>query len=100
MREAEKIEEAEFFYAHLVNVEKSRSANPDTFKFFLSAFLSAARSVLQYAHREAVGKPGGRGWYKGAVSSVVLQYFKDKRDDNIHVEPVTVRNNDCIERVC
>jgi hypothetical protein len=53
--------------------------------------LSAARSVLQYAHSEAVGwgKVGGQVWYDTAMSkSSVLEYFKDKRNDNIHDQPI------------
>jgi hypothetical protein len=61
----------------------------DAFRYELSAFLSAARSVLQYAFEEATTKPNGRQWYEAQVSgSAVLKFFKDKRDLNIHVEPV------------
>jgi hypothetical protein len=105
VHEADKIREAEFFYALAWNEERKINDNPDRFKWFLSAFLSAARSVLQYAHKEAVGesvptphtpcsstfrggKPGGRLWYENAMKSPVFQYFKEKRDVNIHARPI------------
>jgi hypothetical protein len=107
MFEAKKIREAEFFYALLLEEEQTINDSPDRFGWYLSAFLSAARSVLQYVHKEAVGervsiphtpcssttlrggKPGGQVWYDTAVSkSHVLQYFKEKRDVNIHKQPI------------
>lgn len=100
MFETDKIRKAEFFYGWLLKTEKTQPDNPDHFKWFLSAFLSAARSVLQFAYREAVGdshsasgstagKPGGQKWYESAMSSSqVLKFFKEKRDDNIHIKPV------------
>ena len=55
----------------------------------LSAFLSSARSILQYALEEAKPKNGGRAWYDAHASSkTVLRFFKDKRDISIHSEPV------------
>lgn len=85
MNEDHKIEEAQYFLAKL--------ANPDLelreFSFELSAFLTAARSALQYALKEACPKPGGQAWYDGQVgASPVVQYFKDKRDVSVHAIPV------------
>src|SRR5262245_53350076 len=63
--------------------------DPKAFQYELSAFLSAARSVLQYALEEAKQKPNGQRWYEAQVSgAAVLKFFKDKRDVNIHAEPV------------
>jgi hypothetical protein len=63
--------------------------NKDDFTFNLSGFLSASRSVLQYALKEAENKKGGRKWYnKCVMASPVLKFFKDKRDANIHIEPI------------
>jgi len=56
MFEHEKIREAAFFHALAWHEEGKTNDSPDRFKWFLSAFLSAARSVLQYAHKEAVGE--------------------------------------------
>jgi hypothetical protein len=104
MFEHEKIREAEFFYALAWDEERKINDNPDRFKWFLSAFLSAARSVLQYAHKEAAGESvptphtpcsstfrwekGGQLWYENAMKSPVLQYFKEKRNVNIHAQPI------------
>jgi hypothetical protein len=63
--------------------------DPEAFQYELSAFLSAARSVLQYALEEAKQKPNGQRWYEAQVSgNAVLKFFKDKRDLNIHAESV------------
>lgn len=85
MYEKIKISEAKYFYSQM-------SANFDDrekFTFNLSAFLSSARSVLQYACEEAKTKNGGQAWYdKQVIASSILPFFKDKRDVNIHAEPV------------
>jgi hypothetical protein len=63
--------------------------NREAFLFDLSAFLAAARSVLQYGKDEAQQKKGGQAWYDTQVNSHPLMgFFKDKRDLNIHSEPV------------
>lgn len=85
MNEDHKIEEAQYFLAKLVNPELELRE----FSFELSAFLTAARSVIQYALEEARSKPGGQAWYDGQVgASPVVKYFKDKRDVSVHVTPV------------
>lgn len=85
MHEQEKLKEAKHFFA------KMRKAidDPDAFHFELSAFLSSSRSILQYGSEEAKTMPRGQAWYDSHVSgNSILQYFKDKRDINIHAEPV------------
>ena len=85
MHEQEKIGEAEFFY-HQMSAEIT-ARKP--FKYNLSAFLSAARSVLQYARKEASSKQGGHRWYDTHISSSsILNFFKSKRDVNIHRRPI------------
>ncbi|MCX5735664.1 MAG: hypothetical protein NTW68_15270 [candidate division NC10 bacterium] len=85
MHEREKLREANYF---LERMEASVDT-PDAFLYELSAFLSAARSVLQYAYDETGARLDGRQWYEKKVSgNVVLKFFKDKRDVNIHSEPV------------
>lgn len=85
MNEQHKLAEAHYFLSRL----NSSLPNPQAFSFELSAFLSAARSVLQYALDEAKTKPGGQAWYSGHVQQFPsISYFKDKRDISIHVEPV------------
>jgi len=62
MLEVKKIREAQFFCTLALDEERKVNDDPERFEWILSAFLSAARSVLQYAHNEAVleGRPGGR----------------------------------------
>jgi hypothetical protein len=85
MDEQAKIEEARYFLGQICATVNHR----DQFNHNLSAFLSAARSCLQYAHKEASAKPGGQAWYDGQVAGKpVAKFFKDKRDINIHVKPV------------
>jgi hypothetical protein len=85
MHERDKLEEARFFLARM----DETIADPSAFRYHLSAFLSAARSVLQYAKEEASKKPKGEHWYNTAVAgNQILAFFKDKRDINIHQDPV------------
>jgi len=85
MNEKTKLEEAKYFYSKMLNEQGNRNA----FIYNLSAFLSAARSVLQYALEEARVKKGGQKWYENLMAaSQLLKFFKDERDVNIHTEPV------------
>ncbi|MDQ7839356.1 MAG: hypothetical protein RDU59_12785 [Thermodesulfobacteriota bacterium] len=85
MHEQEKLKEARYFARRM----EASIDDPEAFQYELSAFLSAARSVLQYALDEAKQKPNGQRWYEAQVSgNAVLKFFKDKRDLNIHAEPV------------
>lgn len=85
MHEQEKLKEAEYFAQRM-----GASINdPVALQYELSAFLASARSVLQYALEESKQKPIGQRWYEAQVSgNAVLKFFKDKRDLNIHTEPV------------
>jgi hypothetical protein len=91
MNKKTKLKEAEYFLARM----KAEQENQEDFKYNLSAFLSAARSVLQYAERESnpgknpKAKPGAKVWYGNLIAnSPVLKFFKCKRNVNIHIEPV------------
>ncbi len=88
MNEKAKLEEAKYFLRQMQMTSKDGHAlHPLTWQ--LSAFLSAARSALQYALEEAKTKNGGRAWYDAAVAAdPVIRFFKDKRDINIHQSPV------------
>ncbi len=88
MHELEKIKEARYFFTQM----KKELADSDPFNHNLSAFLSSTRSVLQYSLNEVNGKSGGQKWYDDIVSkSNVVKFFKDKRDINIHKEPIPVK---------
>jgi len=85
MHERKKLGEAKYFYSQMIEKQGHR----ENFMHNLSAFLSSARSVLQYALNEAKIKPRGQQWYDNRMStSPVLKFFKDKRDINIHTEPI------------
>lgn len=85
MHEDAKFVEAQYFYSRMLQEIDNR----EHFDFNLSAFLSASRSVLQYALEEAGTNPRGKQWYSQQISSSsVLSFFRDKRDVNIHDEPV------------
>jgi hypothetical protein len=90
MHEEEKLDEARHFLSKMaVSID-----NPTVFRFELSAFLSAARSVLQYALEEVKTKAGGQAWYDAQVSTnPEIRFFKGKRDTSIHVEPVVPTTN-------
>jgi len=94
MHEESKLNEARYFYLRML----SETENQENLLFDLSAFLSAALSVLQYALGEARLKPGGQQWYDNNItSSKVLGFFKDKRDINIHMQPVQLRQHTSIQ---
>jgi len=94
MKEKDKIREARYFYSKMVETQEDR----DVFKFNLSAFLSSARSVMQFASAEAEGKRGGQKWYSRCMSSnPILSFFKDKRDFNVHVSPIAPRKDMKVE---
>jgi len=90
MNENSKLEEARYFYQ--VMQESLNRRKP--FVYNLSAFLSAARSVLQYTLKEARTKAGGRQWYETQMANHrTLVFFKDKRDVNIHSAPVNPKQD-------
>ena len=85
MHEKKKLEEAKYFYSKMIEEQRHR----ENFTYNLSAFLSSARSVLLYALDETKTKSGGQQWYDNCISaSNILGFFRDKRDINIHTEPI------------
>ena len=88
MNEEHKIEEAQYFLTRLSDPQLEIRE----FSFELSAFLTAARSVLQYALDEARLKSGGQAWYEKQVKAAeAVKFFKEKRDLSVHAEPVIPR---------
>jgi hypothetical protein len=70
MNERYKIGETKFFLARMEESLHDRQA----FRYYLSAFLTAARSVLQYAREESRSK-GRQQWYDETVAGYdVLSY--------------------------
>ncbi len=90
MNEIDKLLEAKYFYSQMVKEKENREG----FKFNLSAFLSSSRSVLQYALKEAESKDDGKRWYDNQVTNnKVVDFLKDKRDFNIHTEPLEFKRD-------
>jgi hypothetical protein len=61
MHEDLKIAEAQHFLQELI---RSAPRDPVVTRYSVSAFLSAARSALQYALEEAKCKQAGQSWYE------------------------------------
>ena len=75
--------------AYFLGVMKSNANDRNAFVYNFSAFISAARSVVQYALEECKSNTASKQWYDNYVAnSTMIRYFKDKRDVNIHEEPV------------
>ena len=90
MHEQRKLREAEYFYSQM----QKTVADYDAFAFNFSAFLSAVRSVMQYALDEAKTRSGGQLWYDNLTTGKrVLRFFKDMRNFNIHVQPLDLRKS-------
>lgn len=60
----------------------------EPFNFHLSAFLSAARSIIQYTYERAELLRRLTDYNMLVSARPILRYFKGKRDINIHVKPV------------
>jgi len=85
MNERQKIGEAVYFLGRM----QAMTSDPSAFKHEFSAFMSAARSVLQYALDEAKTKSGGQHWFDDTVATkTLIKLFKVKRDTNVHEKPV------------
>lgn len=84
MHERSKLIEAR----HFLDRMHAEHGNPAAFALELSAFMGAARSVLQYACREAKLKPGGQQWYDQTMADPLLCFFRDLRNNSIHKVPV------------
>ncbi len=63
MNEQYKIDEAKFFLAKMKRSVHDRKA----FRYYMSAFLTAARSVIQYAREESRSK-GRQQWYDETIA--------------------------------
>jgi hypothetical protein len=88
MHEERKLAEARYFLARMRQAELI--SDEQVYRFEISAFLSAARSVLQYACEEARAR-GAQPWYQQAVeSNECIRVLKDERDSNIHSKPAVL----------
>jgi len=105
MKEQEKLGEAKYFYQQML----AEQSNQTHFKYNLSAFISAARSVLEYAaeeinsRRNRSAREAMKAWYREKVAKDGILYFiGGERIRNFHHFPVNPRVNitlqpdDCI----
>lgn len=104
MHEDDKIKEAGYFLTLL----HAKQNEPNEFPHLLSAYLAAARSVTQYALKEADTTPkssppsAGKLWYNQQISSPaysVLAFLRDERNKDIHLKPVSPRKVISVEVV-
>jgi len=87
----EKLLEAKYFLERMIE----NRANRDAFKYNLSAFLSAARSVTLIMQKEFGNVLGFADWYAVQKSKMAtddkMKILDDKRDVTIHQEPIRPR---------
>lgn len=88
MHEAKKLDEAAHFLSAMM--QHQRDEDRTAFAYNLSAFLTAARSVLQYALEEIKKQqtPEGKRWYETAMHDPMFGFLKDARDTSMHRAPV------------
>ncbi|WP_153733319.1 hypothetical protein [Sporosarcina obsidiansis] len=82
----EKFNEAEYFYSEMQS--KYHEGNIEHFKYCVSAFSTAARSILQYAHDDAKSKGKSKKYRNLIKNKKAIKYFKGIRNLNIHVKPL------------
>lgn len=85
----DKLNEAYYFFERM----SKNQNNPDLFRYNLSAFLAAARSVTFFVQEEYSKVNGFQEWYstqrKLMGSDELMKTLKDKRDITIHREPLS-----------
>lgn len=90
MRARSKLEEALYFLDEMRRVKD----NPTSFRYELSAFLAAARSVDYYLRTAAKNDPAMQTWHQGIMAAIrqgryaEAKYFIDQRNFDIHAVPV------------
>ena len=90
-----KLREARFFLSSMSAAARSTRLDEENFEFFLSAFLSAARSVLDVIRVE--GKRHYKAWYGGWKANLsgeerdLLQFINGQRIATVHQEGVEVQ---------
>jgi len=87
----EKLSEAEYFLKRMIENQTER----DAFKFNLSAFLAAFRSVTMIMQKEFSKYPGFAAWYKTHQDKMKaddkMKLLNTKRTMTIHQQPVRPR---------
>lgn len=84
MQARHKITEAQFFYGQMT---EARDA-PDHITFYLSAFLTAARSVRDYIGSETHANTALKAWWDQQTIHLepIVAYFDTRRNYEVHLE--------------
>ena len=84
----EKLLESKYFLKRMTETQADR----DAFKYNLSAFLAAARSVTDIMKTEFDKATGFGDWKNETLSKIekcdAMKFFNDKRKKTIHIQPV------------
>lgn len=87
----DKLVEAEYFVERMAETQSDR----DAFKYNLSAFLAAARSVTAIMQKEFDKMYSFKDWYEEMQAKLqsndTMRLLKNKRDVTIHQRPVRPR---------
>jgi hypothetical protein len=83
----QKLSEAAYFYNSML----PHRTNPVIFPYYLSAFVSALRSVTYYLQKQYAHDERFKDWYAQKQEAMkvdpVLKLLHDKRNTALHVEP-------------
>lgn len=79
--------------AYLLGRMRANTEEPDEFRWNLSAFLSAARSVTFYLQKEFSGEEGFEEWYQAKREAMTadeeMRFFTEARVNSIHIRAVS-----------
>jgi hypothetical protein len=88
VRVQRKIAEAHFFLRHMIEQERRLVGDRESFDYYLSAFLSAGRTVdYRLRHAQKATYPEWRtGWDTGLSpqESALIKFMVDDRNDEVH----------------
>lgn len=87
----DKLNEAQYFIDRM----KETNCYKNAFRYNLSAFLSAFRSITLFMQKEFNSVDGFTSWYKikqsQMMSDKILKFFNEQRVQTIHVQPISAR---------
>ena len=89
----QKLDEAKYFLSQM----EANVINISNFKFNLSAFVSASRSVTLFMQKEYATEKKFSGWYKNwqlkMAINPIYQLINRKRAMTIHTQPIETRKD-------
>jgi len=87
MNQIERIHRAEYFFCEMAAAQGVR----EQFRLNLSAFLSAARCVLESVRMQSEARIGGYAWYERAMNqNLVLAFFRHRRNASVCAHPLEI----------